>query len=143
MALLMADTETAAVTLSARARADLVRRGFVEEGGVSLADGNRADAGDLVVSRLNERRLRTEAGEGFVANRDTWRVTERGRDGSLVVVSVTSMGLDVAAREVQLPASYVTAKCSWPSPEPFIRPKAEPTPRPAWSLNPPRPKRST
>lgn len=109
VALLMADTEAASATLSARARTDLVQRGMVEERGVSLADGNRAGLGDLVVTRLNERRLRAEAGEGFVANRDTWRVTERGRDGSLTVVSVTSIGLDGAPRELRLPASYVTA----------------------------------
>lgn len=109
VALLMADTEAAAATLSARARADLVQRGMVEQRGVSLADGNQAGVGDLVVTRLNERRLRAEAGEGFVANRDTWRVTERGRDGSLTVVSVTSIGIDGAPRELRLPASYVTA----------------------------------
>lgn len=109
VALLMADTEAAAATLSARARADLVQRGMVEERGVSLADGNPAGVGDLVVTRLNERRLRAEAGEGFVANRDTWRVTERGRDGSLTVVSVTSIGINGAPRELRLPASYVTA----------------------------------
>jgi len=109
VALLMADTEAAAATLSARARADLVQRGMVEQRGVSLADGNPAGVGDLIVTRLNERRLRAEAGEGFVANRDTWRVTERGRDGSLTVVSVTSIGIDGTPRELRLPASYVTA----------------------------------
>ena len=109
VALLMADTEASAATLSARARADLVSRGMVEEHGVGLADGNRAGVGDLVVTRLNERRLRAESGEGFVANRDTWRVTERRRDGSLTVVSVTSIGADGTPRELQLPASYVAA----------------------------------
>jgi DNA primase catalytic core len=104
VALLMADTEAAAADLSARARADLVRRGTVEQRGVSLADGNRAGVGDLIVTRLNERRLRAEGGEGFVANRDTWRVTARGRDGSLTVVAVTG-----EPRELRLPASYVTA----------------------------------
>ena len=104
VALLMADTEAAAATLSARARTDLVRRGLVEERGAPLADGNRAGVGDLIVTRLNERRLRAEQGEGFVANRDTWRVTRRGRDGSLTVVAVTG-----GPRELRLPASYVTA----------------------------------
>lgn len=104
VALLMADTEAAAAALSARARADLVRRGLVDERGAVLADGNHAGVGDLIVTRLNERRIRAEQGEGFVANRDTWRVTERGRDGSLTVAAVTG-----DARELRLPAAYVTA----------------------------------
>ncbi len=112
VALLMADTEAAAAALSARARADLVRRGMVTEHGVGLADGNRAGVGDLVVTRLNERRLRAAVGEGFVANRDTWRVTDRGPDGSLTVVAVTSAatGHDGGGkrRELRLPASYVS-----------------------------------
>lgn len=104
VALLMADTEVDAATLSARARAELVRRGLVEAHGCTLADGNRAGVGDLIVTRLNERRIRVEAGEGFVANRDTWRVTKRGRDGSLTVTAVAG-----EQRQLQLPASYVTA----------------------------------
>ena len=104
VALLMADTEAAAATLSARARADLVRRGLVERDGTVLADGNRAGVGDLIVTRLNQRRLRAERGDGFVANRDTWRVTGRGRDGSLTVAAVTG-----EPRELRLPAAYVTA----------------------------------
>jgi DNA primase catalytic core len=109
VALLMADTEAAAAALSARARADLVRRGLVEQRGVSLADGNRAGVGDLVVTRLNERRIRAQAGEGFVANRETWRVVERGRDGSLNVVSLTSIAADGTLRQLRLPAGYVSA----------------------------------
>lgn len=104
VALLMADTEVAAAALSGRARADLVRRGIVDRAGTTLADGNHAGVGDLIVTRLNERRLRAEQGEGFVANRDTWRVITRGRDGSLTVAAVTG-----EARELRLPASYVTA----------------------------------
>ena len=104
VALLMADTEAAAAALSARARADLVSKGLVERGGVALADGNHAGVGDLIVTRLNERALRAEQGEGFVANRDTWRVVARGRDGSLTVTSVTG-----GARELRLPAIYVAA----------------------------------
>jgi DNA primase catalytic core len=104
VALLMADTEAAAATLSARARADLVRHGLVEERGTVLADGNRAGVGDLIVTRLNQRRLRAEHGDRFVANRDTWRVTGRGRDGSLTVAAVTG-----EPRQLRLPASYVTA----------------------------------
>jgi DNA primase catalytic core len=113
VALLMADTEAAATTLSARARADLASRGLVEADGVLLADGNRAGVGDLIVTRLNERTLRAEAGEGFVANRDTWRVTKRHRDGSLTIVSVTSIRQPDRHRSVEwklrLPADYVTA----------------------------------
>lgn len=113
VALLMADTEAAAATLSARARADLVSRGLVQADGVLLADGNRAGVGDLIVTRLNERTLRAEAGEGFVANRDTWRVTKRHRDGALTIVSVTSIsqqdGQHGVERKLRLPASYVAA----------------------------------
>jgi DNA primase catalytic core len=107
VALLLADTEQAAAALSARARTDLVDRGIVEPAGTALADGTVAGVGDLIVTRLNERRLRATAPDGdagFVANRDTWRVTERDADGALGVVSVTG-----TPRSMILPAGYVAA----------------------------------
>ena len=107
VALLMADTEQAAAQLSSRARTDLVACGIVEPEGTALADGTAAGVGDLIVTRLNERRLRAvtaDGGETFVANRDTWRVTEWAADEALTVVSVTG-----TPRTMTLPATYVTA----------------------------------
>jgi DNA primase catalytic core len=104
VALLMADTEAGAADLSTRARADLVRRGLVQPAGTGLADGTVAGVGDLIVTRLNERRIRVDAGEGFIANRDTWRVVERDNDGSLTVQAVTG-----TTRRLTLPRDYVAA----------------------------------
>ena len=58
----MAAADGADVTeLSAQARADRVAAGQVEAGGVRLHDGNLAGAGDWIVTRLNDRRLRRSA----------------------------------------------------------------------------------
>jgi hypothetical protein len=62
--------------LSARARADRVHAGQVDDiAAVDLRDGNRAGVGDLVVTRTNQRRLTTTDGRQYVRNGDLWEVT--------------------------------------------------------------------
>lgn len=56
--------------LNERARADLIAAGRVEAEGVGLHDGTTAGVGDLVVTRLNDRRLTT--GRARVKNGDRW-----------------------------------------------------------------------
>lgn len=74
--LLLADTNQTAARLAARFRAELVAAGVVDDSRtVELADGNRAGRGDRIVTRHNNRANRSAAG-AFVANRDTWQITE-------------------------------------------------------------------
>ena len=88
--------------LSERARADRVADGRVEASGVELHDGSVAGVGDLIVTRRNDRRLRTGPGDAaFVKNRDRWEVTSRNHDGSLTVRRVDS------DQTTSLPADYV------------------------------------
>ena len=100
----LATTTTADVTrLAARARADRVAAGQVEEGGVLLHDGNTAGVGDWVVTRHNDRRLATVDRRVWVRNGDPWRVVHRRDDGALTVAHLRH-----GARLV-LPALYVKA----------------------------------
>jgi hypothetical protein len=69
---------------------------------VILADGNRASAGELIITRSNDRRLRTSATD-WVKNGDRWIVLAAHRDGGLRVQQRRS------GRRIQLPASYVRA----------------------------------
>jgi len=52
---------------------------------VALVDGSSASTGDLVITRRNNRRLKSTATD-FVKNGDRWTVTKARRDGSLDVV---------------------------------------------------------
>ncbi len=66
---------------------------------VELADGNRASAGDLIITRRNDRRL--AAGTGWVRNGDRWTVTGLTAEGSLHAVHRRT------GRPVTLPGAYV------------------------------------
>jgi conjugative relaxase-like TrwC/TraI family protein len=99
--LLTTSTNADVTALSARARTDRVTAGQVETGGVRLADGNTAGRGDWIVTRLNDRHLRTAGGRSWVRNGDLWTVTARHRGGSLTVRHQGS------GATVKLPASYV------------------------------------
>jgi hypothetical protein len=88
--------------LSERARADRVADGRVELAGVVLHDGSVAGVGDLIVTRRNDRQLRTgPTGAAFVKNRDRWEVLRRDTDGTLAVRRVDS------SHTATLPADYV------------------------------------
>ncbi|WP_270889695.1 MobF family relaxase [Pedococcus sp. 5OH_020] len=71
---------------------------------VPLADGNQASAGDLVITRANERRLRV-SGSDWVKNGDRWTVLDvdpaATGSGSLTVQHTRS------GRVIELPADYV------------------------------------
>jgi ATP-dependent exoDNAse (exonuclease V) alpha subunit len=66
---------------------------------VALVDGTSAFAGNLVATRRNDAGLTTDNGSS-VRNRQTWTVTEVGKDGSLMLA-------DPERGRVQLPARYV------------------------------------
>jgi hypothetical protein len=67
---------------------------------VSLADGNQASVGDLIITRSNDRRLRLTATD-WVKNGDRWTITRIGRRSDLIVRHTRSH------RTVRLPAGYV------------------------------------
>jgi len=67
---------------------------------VSLADGNRASVGDVIITRANDRRLRLTATD-WVKNGDRWTITHVGKQGDLTVRHLRSH------LTVRLPANYV------------------------------------
>jgi len=67
-----------------------------------LADGNEASVGELIITRTNDRKLRTSATD-WVKNGDRWRVLELHQRGDLTVRH-TQHG-----RTVRLPKQYVEA----------------------------------
>jgi len=69
---------------------------------VQLADGNRASAGELVITRHNNRALRGRGGD-WVKNGDRWHVTGVHDDGSLTARHVRTQ------KVIRLPAEYVEA----------------------------------
>lgn len=100
--MMAAATNMNVVELSARARRDRVDAGQVEADGVTLHDGNLAGVGDWIVTRGNERRLRTGRGD-WVKNGDGWKVSKRHLDGSFTVKNLEHGGTTT------LPADYVAA----------------------------------
>ncbi len=83
-ALLIATDNATVATLNDQARTDRVIAGDVERAGVNLHDGTTAGIGDIVVTRANNRAVRTSAG-AWVRNGDLWTVTGRADDGSLTL----------------------------------------------------------
>lgn len=79
---LVTDSNESVQALNNRARADLILDGTVNaRREIELHDGTRAAAGDTVITRRNDRRLR--AGRSWVRNGDRWTVTEVRDDGAL------------------------------------------------------------
>jgi len=109
--IMLAPTRDLATELNVRARTDRLAR--LKTGDdqtasrtrrpsreVGLVDGSAASTGDLVITRRNERRLKSTATD-FVKNGDRWTVTKARRDGSLDVVHTRT------GRHLTLPAEYV------------------------------------
>ncbi len=82
---LVTESSAAVSALNARARAERILDGDTAATREAvLAEGARASVGDLVITRQNERRLRSLRG-GWVRNGDRWKVTDVRPDGTLVV----------------------------------------------------------
>jgi AAA domain len=98
--IMLAPTRDLVAELNRRARAH--RLASAPESGpeVILADGNRASAGELIITRSNDRRLRISATD-WVKNGDRWTVCSVDRDGGLRVKHRRS------GRTIHLPGSYV------------------------------------
>ncbi|GAB3129192.1 MobF family relaxase [Glaciibacter psychrotolerans] len=99
---LISDSNEAVASLNARARTELILEGRVNAiREVSLHDGNRAAVGDTVITRRNDRQLRSS--QNWVRNGDRWTVIGVRRNGS---VEVRRHGRRWGSA-VLLPADYV------------------------------------
>jgi conjugative relaxase-like TrwC/TraI family protein len=100
---LVTEASQAVTELNQRARAERILEGDTHGADeVELTDGTRASAGDLVITRHNDRRLRTWRG-GWVRNGDRWQIADVRTDGSVVVRRLDSR----FGGTVVLPAAYV------------------------------------
>jgi len=83
--LLVADALTTVQELNRQARHDRILAGLVApDHEITLGDGSRASAGDVVITRLNNRHL--QAGRtGWVRNGDRWTIIKTHVDGSITV----------------------------------------------------------
>jgi hypothetical protein len=89
--------------LNARARAERILAHEDDSGPeVELAEGAHASAGDIVITRRNDRHLRALNG-GWVRNGDRWLVLDVQKDGA---IAVRRLGHRLAATVV-LPPEYV------------------------------------
>jgi AAA domain len=99
--IMLAPTRDLVANLNARARTDRLLAGTQPVGReVTLADGNRASAGDTIITRANDRRLVIMATD-WVKNGDRWTVTAVRPDGAVQAVHLGT------GRHVILPAAYV------------------------------------
>jgi hypothetical protein len=100
-AIMLAPTRELAAELNRRAR-DHRRDGAPTGREVCLGDGNRGSVGDVIITRVNDRRLRLSATD-WVKNGDRWTITGIGRGSDLTVRHNRSH------LTVRLPSDYVRA----------------------------------
>lgn len=100
---LVTESSQAVRALNDRARAErLVLDGADDGREAHLGDGMRASVGDVVITRRNDRTIRTTS-SGWVKNGDRWRIVDIRRDGSVVAAR-----LDARRRgSAVLPPEYV------------------------------------
>jgi conjugative relaxase-like TrwC/TraI family protein len=98
-AIMLAPTRDQVAELNRRARNHRLN-GDMPNAVVRLADGNQASAGDVIITRSNDRRLRLTATD-WVKNGDRWTITGIGPSGDLTVRH------DRSRLTVRLPAGYV------------------------------------
>ena len=105
-AILIASDSRTVDILNTRAHNDRVTDGLVTPTGVTTSAGTEIGVGDHVITRANDRRLRTPG--GHVRNGDLWQVTAVAPDGALTVVPLSRRDRAASARadEAVLPAVY-------------------------------------
>ena len=102
VSVLIAETREDVTALNTRARADLILDGTLTPGReVELNDGTTAGVGDTIITRRNDRRLRSS--KEWVRNGDTWSINAVRDDGS-ITIHRTGRKLGGA---IVLPARYV------------------------------------
>ena len=99
---MMAYDNATVTELNARAQAYRLGTGTLDDGpAATLRDGLTARAGDVIVTRENNRRLTMHRGKDFVKNNDVWDVRQVHPDGSLTARNKSHGGT------ITLPAAYV------------------------------------
>lgn len=116
---MIADDNFTVGELNARAQADRVAAGQVQDGGVELGDGATAGVGALVVTRRNDRTLAT--GSGWVKNGHTWTVMGIDPDGALRVRRSGGTGSTHLPRSTPFSSRARIRHRSPPSPRPDRR----------------------
>ena len=102
VSVLIAETRDDVTALNQRGRADLILDGTLTPGReVKLVDGTTAGVGDTIITRRNDRRLRT--GKDWVRNGEAWTIKDVRDDGS---VTIRKTGRRFGG-SIVLPASYV------------------------------------
>ena len=100
--ILVADSSEAVTALNVRARAERILDGDISgTREVALHAGTAAAAGDIVLTRRNDRSLRT--GRSWVRNGDRWNVVEVFKDGRMLARRADRH----SGATVTLPAAYV------------------------------------
>ncbi len=100
-AIMLAPTRDLVCELNQRARIHrLTTDDTADHTTVTLADGNLGSVGDSVITRTNDRALRTTSTD-WVKNGDRWRITALHDDGTVSVQHARN------GHHVTLPASYV------------------------------------
>ncbi len=105
--ILLAPDRDTVTALNARAHQDRVAAGHVASDGLPLSDGTTCSAGDVLVTRRNDRCLATPS--GHVRNGDLWRLERTNPDGSIDITPLDHNGLTERQFNgaVRLPADYV------------------------------------
>jgi hypothetical protein len=103
VSVLIAETNETVTALNNRARADLILDGALHPSReVELNGGSLAGVGDTIITRRNDRRLRTK--DTWVRNGARWQITQVRDDGSLTVRAVGRR----FGGAIVLPAAYVS-----------------------------------
>ena len=98
--IMLAPTRELSSELNQRARDARLSNAAPPDRSVLLSDGNHASVGDTIITRRNNRALRTSATD-WVKNGDRWNVTTAGADGSIHARH------NRTGRHVILPSTYV------------------------------------
>jgi ATP-dependent exoDNAse (exonuclease V) alpha subunit len=80
---MIAPDDATVAALNALAQAHRQDTGFAQPGTIPAADGHHLGIGDLIVTRRNDRRLRT--GSSWVKNGDTWTIHAATPNGITVI----------------------------------------------------------
>jgi hypothetical protein len=114
-AIMLAPTREHVAELNRRARAHrLDQSPAVSE--VTLADGNQASIGEVIITRSNDRRLRLTATD-WVKNGDRWTITHVGQQGDL------SDGIPAAAARSDCLPTMCAPRPALATPPPSTPPK--------------------
>lgn len=102
--ILVTDSMEAVAAMNLRARTELIISGAVHpiHGEVTLTGGAHASVGDTVITRRNNRRLRTR--HTWVRNGDRWTITRVHKDGSVTIRPEAHR----PGGSIVLPADYVS-----------------------------------